>query len=138
MSMENSFCQVGVCPWSLVTPKYHPRPEGHELEEEPSYHYIIHYYKHGLPDYSQESEQKVNQPNTSNNTRFGRGNTLNMNRDEVEVDPSEDEGTRAFITESNKAFKDKGTEACVEESINSLQRKVQSTTQEDQGQDGCF
>jgi len=35
----------------------------------------------------------VNQPNTANNTLFGLGKTLTMNREEVEEDPSEDEGT---------------------------------------------
>jgi len=42
--------------------------------------------------YLQESKQTVNQPNTTNNTRFGLRKTLTMNRDEVEEDPSKDEG----------------------------------------------
>lgn len=60
----------------------------------------------------------MNQSNTIHNTRFGLGKTLIMNKDEVEEDPIEDEGTEAFTTE--------GTEALVEEGIDDLQRKVQS------------
>jgi len=41
---------------------------------------------------------------------------LNLNRDEVEEDPSEDEGT--------EDFEDNGTEAFVEEGTDTLQRKV--------------
>jgi len=66
----------------------------------------------------------MNQPNRANNTHFGLGKTLTVNRDEVEEDPSKDEGTEAFATESTKAFEDKATEAFVEESIDALYRKV--------------
>lgn len=53
-----------------------------------------------------------------------------MNKDEVEEDPIEDEGTEAFTTE--------GTEALVEEGIDDLQRKVQSAAWADQGLEGSF
>ena len=49
----------------------------------------------------------MNPPNTTNNTHLGFGKTLTMNRDEVEEDPREYEGT--------EAFEDKGIEAFVEE-----------------------
>jgi hypothetical protein len=137
MSMEKNFSQVGEYPWSPQTPEYHSGPEEHELEREPSYHYINHYYEYGSPEYSQGSEQTVNQPNT-NNTRFGLGKILTMNKDEVEEDPSEDEGTEAFATEGTEAFEDKGTEAFVEKGTDALQRKVQSAAQADQGQEGNF
>jgi len=52
MSMENNFSQVGEYPWSPgpQIPEYHPGHEEHELEREPSYHYISEYYEYGLPD----------------------------------------------------------------------------------------
>jgi hypothetical protein len=80
----------------------------------------------------------VNQPITANNTRFGRGKTLTMNRDEVEDDPSEDKGIEAFATEGTEAFKFKGTEAFEEDGIDALRRKVQSPAKVDQGQEGSF
>lgn len=55
-SMENNFSQVGECSSNPEKPEYHPGPEAHELEEEPSYHYINCYYEYGLPNYLQESE----------------------------------------------------------------------------------
>ncbi|XP_039682955.1 ABC transporter G family member 35 [Medicago truncatula] len=64
------------------------------------------------------------------------GKTLTMNRDEVEEDPSEDEGTEAFATEGTEAFEVKSIEAFEEEGTDALQRKVHSTTRVDQGQDG--
>jgi len=73
-----------------------------------------------LPDYSQGSEETVNQPNTTNHTRNGLGMTLTMNRDEVEDDPSEDKGTEAFSTEGNEAFEDKSSEAFVVEGTDAL------------------
>jgi len=116
MSMENHISQVGKYPSSPQTLEYHPGPKMHELERTPSYHYINKYYEYGSPYYSQGSEQTSNQRNTINNTRFGLGKTLNLNRDEVEEDPSEDEGT--------EDFEDNGTEAFVEEGTDTLQRKV--------------
>lgn len=86
----------------------------------------------------QESEQIVNQPIIANNTCFGRGKTLTMNKDEVEEDPSEDKGTEAFATEGTEAFEFKGTEAFEEDGIDALQRKVQSIAKLDQGQEGSF
>ena len=80
----------------------------------------------------------MNQPNTRNNTHFGLGKTLTMNKDEVEEDPSEDEGTEAFTIEGTKAFEDKGTEAFVEEGTDALQRKVQFAAHIDQGRKGSF
>jgi len=71
MSMENNFSQVAEYPWSPQTPEYHPGPEKHELEREQSYRYINHYYEYELPEYSQESKQIVNQPNTANNIHLG-------------------------------------------------------------------
>jgi len=123
MSTENIFSQVGKYPWSPdpKTLEYHPGPKEHELEKEPSYHYTNCYYEYGLPDYSQELEQTVNQSNTTNNTRFGLGKTLTMNRDEVEEDPSEDEGNESFATDGTEAFEVKDTEAFEEESIDALQ-----------------
>lgn len=61
-----------------------------------------------------------------------------MNREEVEEDPSEDEGTEAFKTEGNEAFEVKGTEAFEEEGTDALQRKIHSASQDDQGQEGNF
>lgn len=58
--------------------------------------------------YTQELGSTVNQPGATNNTRYGIGKTLTMNRDEVEEDLSEDEGTEAFSTEDTEAFEDKG------------------------------
>jgi len=72
----------------------------------------------------------VNQPYTTNNTRFGLRKTLTMNKEDVEEDPSEDEGT--------ETFEDRGTKAFVEEGTDALQGKVQSTTQADQGREGSF
>jgi hypothetical protein len=61
-----------------------------------------------------------------------------MNRDGVEEDPSEDEGTEAFATKGTEAFEDKGTEALLEKGTNALQRKVQSAAQANPGREGCF
>lgn len=57
-----------------------------------------------------------------------------MNRDEVEEDLSEDEGTEAFSTEDTEAFEDKGIEAFEEEGTDALLGKVNSATRIDQGQ----
>lgn len=53
-----------------------------------------------------------------------------MNWDEVEEDPSEDEGTEAFSTEGTEAFEEEGTDVFL--------GKVKSKTRADQGQDGSF
>ncbi|AES78144.1 hypothetical protein MTR_7g025100 [Medicago truncatula] len=55
--------------------------------------------------------------------RFDPGN-------EVEEDPSEDEGTEAFSTEGTEAFEEEGTDVFL--------GKVKSKTRADQGQDGSF
>jgi hypothetical protein len=80
----------------------------------------------------------VNQLSSANNTQSGIGKTLAMNKNEVEEDPSEDEGTEAFATKGTKAFEDKGTEALLEKGTNALQRKVQSAAQANPGREGCF
>jgi hypothetical protein len=63
---------------------------------------------------------------------------FNQNKEEVEEDPSEDEGTEAFTTDGTEAFEERGTRAFVEEGTDALQRKVQSAAQADQGQEGNF
>jgi len=138
MSTENNFSQIGECSWSPVTPEYHPGSEAHELEEEPSYHVINCYYEYGLLDYSQRLKETVNQLNTTNHTRYGLRKTLSINKDEVEEDPIEDEGTETFSTEGTEAFEDNGNEAFVEESTDALERKVKSAARADQGLEGSF
>jgi len=78
----------------------------------------------------------VNQPSTLHNTLFGLGKNLTMNREEVEEDSSEDEGTEALATKGTEAFEDRGTEAFVKEGTNALQIKVQSAAEADQGREG--
>jgi len=72
----------------------------------------------------------LNQPDAANNTRYGIGKALTMNKDEVEEDPSEEEGIEVFEV--------KGTGALEEDGIDALLEKVNSTALSYQGQGGNF